>query len=79
MRKNLELVHILTLPFLSNGKTLTSKDKPGNMHFNQASVMSEELKAMRGDQKLWHGQISFVGILSWALLEIFREVLSSYF
>lgn len=79
MRKNLDLMHILTLPFPTHAKTLHPKNLTGNMHSNQVSGKCEKLKATRGDQKLWHGQVSFVGSLSWALLETFREVLSSYF
>lgn len=63
MRKNLELMHILTLPFLSHAKPPTSK-KYYWEHALQPSewkVRGTEGYKMRPQDAAW--QVSFVGIL----------------
>lgn len=52
-RKNLDPVHVPTLPFLSHAKPLHPKNVNGNLRSTQVSGRCGELWATRGDQKLW--------------------------
>lgn len=60
LRRNLELMDILTLPFPSHEKTLSSKE----YYWERALQPSEwEVRGAEGYKRLWHRQVSFVGIL----------------